>query len=132
MMMPFLTFSFSVESEKDGSNKYWIHVQEKQSEYHITIFIFSYGITLHMTPPMTMVVAVVGVSSPHQSPIYGVSRFRSAQSITILLIFLLSSKSVPASTRLEDPSRKGTTRTAKSAPLNPCPRERGLIQPFFR
>ena len=32
-----------------------------------------------------------------------------------------ASKSVPASTRLEDPSRKGTTRTAKSAPFNPCP-----------
>ena len=36
-----------------------------------------------------------------------------------------SSKSVPASTRLEDPSRKGTTRTAKSAPFNPCPSREG-------
>ena len=36
-----------------------------------------------------------------------------------------TSKSVPASTRLEDPSRKGTTRTAKSAPFNPCPSREG-------
>ena len=35
------------------------------------------------------------------------------------------SKLVPASTRLEDPSRKGTTRTAKSAPFNPCPSREG-------
>ena len=41
-------------------------------------------------------------------------------------IFLwITSKSVPASTRLEDPSRKGTTRTAKSAPYNPCPSREG-------
>ena len=83
--MPFMTLSVSVESEKDGSNKYCIHVQEKQSEYHITTFIFSYGITLHATPPLTMVVAVVVVSSPHQSPRCGASLFRSAQSIAILL-----------------------------------------------
>ena len=38
---------------------------------------------------------------------------------------LIYSKSVPASTRLEDPSRKGTTRTAKSAPFNPCPSREG-------
>ena len=36
-----------------------------------------------------------------------------------------SSKSVPASTRLEDPSGKGTTRTTKSAPFNPCPSREG-------
>ena len=41
-------------------------------------------------------------------------------------VFVFStSKSVPASTRLEDPSRKGTTRTAKSAPFNPCPSREG-------
>ena len=39
--------------------------------------------------------------------------------------FTSTSKSVPASTRLEDPSRKGTTRTAKSAPYNPCPSREG-------
>ena len=33
--------------------------------------------------------------------------------------------SVPASTRLEDPSKKGTKRTAKSAPINPCPSREG-------
>ena len=37
----------------------------------------------------------------------------------------MSTKSVPASTRLEDPSRKGTMRTAKSAPFNPCPSREG-------
>ena len=42
-----------------------------------------------------------------------------------------SSKSVPASTRLEDPSRKGTTRTAKSAPFNPCPSREGPYSTVF-
>ena len=42
-----------------------------------------------------------------------------------------SSKSVPASTRLEDPSRKGTTRTAKSAPFNPCPSREGPHSTVF-
>ena len=41
------------------------------------------------------------------------------------------SKSVPASTRLEDPSRKGTTRTAKSAPFNPCPSREGPYSTVF-
>ena len=46
--------------------------------------------------------------------------------VTVLYVFVkVSSKSVPASTRLEDPSRKGTTRTAKSAPFNPCPSREG-------
>ena len=45
--------------------------------------------------------------------------------------FFLSSKSVPASTRLEDPSRKGTTRTAKSAPFNPCPSREGPYSTVF-
>ena len=40
-------------------------------------------------------------------------------------------KSVPASTRLEDPSRKGTTRTAKSAPFNPCPSREGPYSTVF-
>ena len=43
----------------------------------------------------------------------------------------LTSKSVPASTRLEDPSRKGTTRTAKSAPYNPCPSREGPHSTVF-
>ena len=43
-----------------------------------------------------------------------------------------TSKSVPASTRLEDPSRKGTTRTAKSAPFNPCPSREGPHSTVFR
>ena len=42
-----------------------------------------------------------------------------------------SSKLVPASTRLEDPSRKGTTRTAKSAPFNPCPSREGPYSTVF-
>ena len=42
-----------------------------------------------------------------------------------------ASKSVPASTRLEDPSRKGTTRTAKSAPFNPCPSREGPYSTVF-
>ena len=42
-----------------------------------------------------------------------------------------SSKSVPASTRLEDPSRKGTTRTAKSAPFSPCPSREGPYSIVF-
>ena len=42
-----------------------------------------------------------------------------------------ASKSVPASTRLEDPSRKGTTRTAKSAPFNPCPSREGPYSTLF-
>ena len=42
-----------------------------------------------------------------------------------------TSKSVPASTRLEDPSRKGTTRTAKSAPFNPCPSREGPYSTVF-
>ena len=42
-----------------------------------------------------------------------------------------SSKSVPASTRLEDPSRKGTTRTAKSAPFNPCHSREGPYSTAF-
>ena len=41
------------------------------------------------------------------------------------------SKSVPASTRLEDPSRKGTTRMAKSAPFNPCPSREGPYSTVF-
>ena len=44
---------------------------------------------------------------------------------------LLHSKSVLASTRLEDPSRKGTTRTAKSAPFNPCPSREGPYSTVF-
>ena len=43
----------------------------------------------------------------------------------MVCLIVLTSKSVPASTRLEDPSRKGTTRTAKSAPFNPCPSREG-------
>ena len=43
----------------------------------------------------------------------------------------VTSKSVPASTRLEDPSRKGTTRTAKSAPFNPCPSREGPYSTVF-
>ena len=42
-----------------------------------------------------------------------------------------ASKSVPASTRLEDPSRKGTTRMAKSAPYNPCPSREGPHSTVF-
>ena len=42
-----------------------------------------------------------------------------------------ASKSVPASTRLEDPSRKGTMRTAKSAPFNPCPSREGPYSTVF-
>ena len=38
---------------------------------------------------------------------------------------------MPASTRLEDPSRKGTTRTAKSAPFNPCPSREGPHSTVF-
>ena len=45
--------------------------------------------------------------------------------------FYIASKSVPASTRLEDPSRKETTRTAKSAPFNPCPSRGALFNRFF-
>ena len=48
----------------------------------------------------------------------------------------LSSKSVLASTRLEDPSKKGTSPNRRGRPNRhksfPAPRERGLIQPFFR
>ena len=44
---------------------------------------------------------------------------------------LHASKSVPASTRLEDPYRKGTTRTAKSAPYNPCPSREGPHSTVF-
>ena len=43
----------------------------------------------------------------------------------------LTSKSVPASTRLEDPSKKGTKRTAKSAPINPCPSREGPYSTVF-
>ena len=42
-----------------------------------------------------------------------------------------TSKSVPASTRLEDPSKKGTKRTAKSAPINPCPSREGPYLTVF-
>ena len=42
-----------------------------------------------------------------------------------------TSKSVPASTRLEDPSKKGTKRTAKSAPINPCPSREGPYSTVF-
>ena len=42
-----------------------------------------------------------------------------------------ASKSVPASTRLEDPSKKGTKRTAKSAPINPCPSREGPYSTIF-
>ena len=42
-----------------------------------------------------------------------------------------TSKLVPAYTRLEDPSRKGTTRTAKSAPFNPCPSREGPYSNVF-
>ena len=46
------------------------------------------------------------------------------------------SKSVLASTRLEDPSKKGTSPNSRGRPNRhqslPAPRERGLIQPFFR
>ena len=38
---------------------------------------------------------------------------------------------MPASTRLEEPSRKGTTRTAKSAPFNPCPSREGPYSTVF-
>ena len=52
--------------------------------------------------------------------------------ITLFMItMLLSSKLVPASTRLEDPSRKGTTRAAKSAPFNPCPSREGPYSTVF-
>ena len=48
----------------------------------------------------------------------------------------LPSKSVLASTRLEDPSKKGTSPNRRGRPNRhqslPAPRERGLIQPFFR
>ena len=44
---------------------------------------------------------------------------------------IYTSKSVPASTRLEDPSGKGTTRTAKSAPFNPCPSREGPYSTVF-
>ena len=40
-------------------------------------------------------------------------------------------KTVPASMRLDDPSRKGTTRTAKSAPFNPCPSKEGPYSTVF-
>ena len=43
----------------------------------------------------------------------------------------IQSKSVPASTRLEDPSKKGTKRTAKSAPINPCPSREGPYSTVF-
>ena len=43
----------------------------------------------------------------------------------------ITSKSVPASTRLEDPSKKGTKRTAKSAPINPCPSREGPYSTVF-
>ena len=46
-------------------------------------------------------------------------------------VVIVNSKSVPASTRLEDPSRKGTTRTAKSAPFNPCPSREGPYSTVF-
>ena len=52
-------------------------------------------------------------------------KFQTVISIT------LTSKLVPASTRLEDPSRKGTTRTAKSAPFNPCPSREGPYSTVF-
>ena len=42
-----------------------------------------------------------------------------------------TSKSVPASTRLEDRPKKGTKRTAKSAPINPCPSRGALFNRFF-
>ena len=42
-----------------------------------------------------------------------------------------TSKSVLASTRLEDPSKKGTKRTAKSAPINPCPSREGPYSTVF-
>ena len=52
--------------------------------------------------------------------------------VTMLLMSEVeTSKSVPASTRLEDPSRKGTTRTAKSAPFNPCPSREGPYSTVF-
>ena len=36
-----------------------------------------------------------------------------------------------ASTRLEDPSKKRTKRTAKSKPINPCPSREGPYSTFF-
>ena len=48
-----------------------------------------------------------------------------------LMSLSVTSKSVPASTRLEDPSGKGTTRTAKSAPFNPCPSREGPYSTVF-
>ena len=45
---------------------------------------------------------------------------------------VFTSKSVPASTRLEDPSKKGAKRTAKSAPINPCPSREGPYSAVFR
>ena len=44
---------------------------------------------------------------------------------------MCASKSVPASTRLEDPSKKGTKRTAKSATINPCPSREGPYSTVF-
>ena len=44
---------------------------------------------------------------------------------------VMTSKLVPASTRLEDPSKKGTKRTAKSAPINPCPSREGPYSTVF-
>ena len=49
----------------------------------------------------------------------------------VTMMMKLASKSVPASTRLEDPSKKGTKRTAKSAPINPCPSREGSYSTFF-
>ena len=56
---------------------------------------------------------------------------RNKDSMNIVMNKSQSSKSVPASTRLEDPSRKGTTRTAKSAPFNPCPSREGPYSTVF-
>ena len=63
----------------------------------------------------------------HTTPAYKLS---TAQPV-INKTSIRSSKSVPASTRLEDPSRKGTTRTAKSAPFNPCPSREGPYSTVF-